>query len=629
MIADDTAGAVLATLLINGRPPIDMRGPVTLGRDPHATVGETVVVDDDPLISKSHLSLDIDGDQIVVTDLGSSNGTFLHHATGETAVPSVAWVPVPIGAELEFGDQRMRIERTPPEHDDAPTPVGGVAAAFAEHDASIVCRRCRRELRADARFCDGCGTPTTPNVAQPPAGPASTVVVPAATAAAAVPPPVVPPGPPAPVVSPGPPAPVVPPGPLAPGGPVFVDLSADGGSSGRATKIVLAAVGAVVVAGVLGFVLSSVLGGDDGGRSDPLLVAIPDEVDELWSESVSGEASGAAADERGVYVASVDVGSGEVQVVAFDRSDGDELWDVELSESGSFVDASGTVDDVVVVTVCDEDCTVVALDRDNGDELWDTSIGDGFPTIIDHRLIGIDDGTVEAFDPATGDRIERVRGDDVTFSNGHVLVTDGDDIEVFDADLVRVLGPEPVDRADAVTFDGRRLIVAEGDELRFIDEDGTVEKESAVDVGLVETIQTVADDNIVLGSDEGVISVDPRDGVADERWSARGVLSSAVDVDGGPVVLVDDDGTVRVLDADSGDERFERELDQPDNGFPRPGSNLLVVYEFEDFDDPTELAAYDWVTGDEVWDERFDGFPGIRDGLVIELSRDGDVTVYG
>ena len=106
MIADEADDQPLATLSITGRLPIDMVGPVTIGRDPRSGHGAVVVVDDDPLVSKSHLALDVDADGFVITDLGSSNGTFLHHVGGETTVPTDSWIPVPPGSEIEFGDQR-------------------------------------------------------------------------------------------------------------------------------------------------------------------------------------------------------------------------------------------------------------------------------------------------------------------------------------------------------------------------------------------------------------------------------------------------------------------------------------------------------------------------------------------
>ncbi len=385
----------------------------------------------------------------------------------------------------------------------------------------------------------------------------------------------------------------------------------------------------MVVLAVIAVVLSRVLGGDDRARSEPSSMLAPEAVDELWSTSVRGESSGAFVDDAGVYVATFDFDSGRLDVVAFDRQHGDELWDTELDGNGGFVDISGAAQGVLVVTVCDDGCSVVGLDLSTGDERWSEQIGDGLPRVTDRHVIIAGTDSVEVFDPLTGDWIDRVRGDDVSFTNEHILVSDGDDVEVFDFDLTSVLGPEPVDQADAFSFDGARLIIAEGDELRFVDADGTVAKESSVDVGVIDRIQPVTDDNIVLGSEDGVVSIDPRDGVADERWSERGEVSSVADVDGGAVVLVDDGGRLQVIDADSGEQRFERELDQPERGFTISTRNLLIVHEFDGFDDPTELSAFDWQTGDEVWSERFNGFPIVFDGLVVEITEDGDIVVYG
>ena len=387
--------------------------------------------------------------------------------------------------------------------------------------------------------------------------------------------------------------------------------------------------GAVVVLVVIGVVLSRVLGGDDGAGGDPASIVAPDTVDELWSESVRGESSGAFADDAGVYVATFDFDSSRVDVVAFDRGDGDELWEAELDGDGGFADVRGATQGVLIVTVCDAECSVFGLDLITGGELWTAQISDGFPRVTDRHVLAVDDESLEVLDPLTGDRIDRVRGDDVLIADDHVLVTDGDDIEVFDLELNSVLGPEPVDRADATAFDGSRLIVADADELRFIDADGTVVKTSSVDVGLIDEVRPVADDNIVLNSDEGVISINPLDDTADERWSERGELSRVVEVDGGTVVIVDGDESFRVIDADSGEQRFERDLDLPDSGFTFPARNLLVVFEFDGFGDPVELSAYDWETGAEMWSERFDDFPIVSDGLVVEITRDGDVIVFG
>lgn len=176
MTSGDADGPLLATLVITGHRPIDMTGPVTIGRDPRAERGVVVAIDGDPLVSKSHLAIDVAADGLVITDLGSSNGTFLHHGGGDTAVPTDSWIPVPAGAEVEFGDQRMRIEvptaPDPVDTDDAATPRHGIAAPVAPPDPwgatvgadpGITCAQCDRRLFTESRFCDMCGTPTAPD----------------------------------------------------------------------------------------------------------------------------------------------------------------------------------------------------------------------------------------------------------------------------------------------------------------------------------------------------------------------------------------------------------------------------------------------------------------------------------
>ena len=650
MSADDAGGKLLATLSIDGRSAIDVTGPITVGRDPRTDRGDVVVVDNDPLVSKSHLAIDVELGGFVITDLGSSNGTFLHHSGVETTVPTDSWIPIPPGAEIEFGDQRMTIDEPtvpgPAGADDTPTPRHGIVAPVppvappdpwgvageAAGRLSIECANCRRQLAGDSRFCDRCGTPTSPASAAPisaqpgPApsaplvghDPAATVVVPAGTVAGS--------GGPSSPSSPGPSAPF---GVVQPGPPAYVDLSSSTRSSGGPLRTILFVAGVLVALGVAGVVVRNVLDGDDAARVEAEPPRVPDIVDELWSEPVRGESSGAFVDEDGVYVTSLDLDSGRVEVIGFDRRNGDERWQTEVEPTGVFADIAGGVQGALFVTVCDDQCSVVGLDLETGEELWSEQIGDGVPSVTNRHVYSVHDGTVEFFDPLNGRRLERVRGDDVRLAENHILVSDGDDVEVFDADVNSVLGPEPVDQADAIAFDGRRLIVAEGDELRFIDADGTVAKASSVDVGRIEQVMPVTDDNIILSSNEGVVSVDPLDGTAEERWSAPGELSTAADVDGGAVVIVDLAGSFEVVDADSGERRFERALDQPDSGFTVPGRNLLVVYEFERFDDPIDVAAYDWRTGDEVWRQRFDDFAIVRDGLVVEISHDGEVTVSG
>lgn len=634
MTSGDSDQQPTASLVITGRPPCALVTPVTIGRDPHADVGEVVVIDGDPLVSKSHLSIDRGTGGLVITDLGSSNGTFLHDGGREIAVPTETWIPVPPGAAVEFGDQRMTIEYEPAAADDAAaddaaTPEHGTvtpATVSSSAGPSIVCARCVRELEPDARFCDGCGTPTpsVPSVAPvppvapappgPPAGldPGATVAVPAF----------------APGVAAVPSAPPAPPGaPLT--APAFVDPSAASAATGGRWKLVVALLALLVGLGAVVAIVAGVLGGDDGDGPGAGLNLVPETVDERWSESVSGRASDAYVDDDAVYVLSSDATSERIVVAGFDRRNGDELWETTVDAAGTFADIAGGVPGAFFVTVCDAECSVVGIDPQTGDELWSASVGDGFAGVTDRHVYTVVDGTVAFLDPVTGDRLQRLRGEAVRVLAGHIEVSDGDDLEVLDVELNIVLGPEPVEDADAVAFDGDRLVIAEGDVLRFVDAEGAVTKESSVDVGLIEEVTPVADDNIVLTSDEGVISIDPIDGTADERWSARGNLFAVAVTDGGTVALVDDGGTLEVIDVDTGERRFDREVGEVDGGFAIPGRNALAVYRFESFDEPTQLSLYDWTTGDELWRERFDGFPILDGGLVVELSAEGDVVVYG
>jgi pSer/pThr/pTyr-binding forkhead associated (FHA) protein len=95
MTSDAETGDVIAILHITGHRDHQMRSPVAIGRDPRAGERAAVEVGGDPLVSKSHRCIDIDQRDVIITDLGSSNGTYLKHTQGETAVPGDRWIPVP------------------------------------------------------------------------------------------------------------------------------------------------------------------------------------------------------------------------------------------------------------------------------------------------------------------------------------------------------------------------------------------------------------------------------------------------------------------------------------------------------------------------------------------------------
>lgn len=102
---------------------------VTIGRDPGNTLAFDPVKDD--AVSSFHANLVVQGGQVVVTDLGSRNGTFLnsHRIAGPT--------PVPPGAVLQFGDKGPTVvlsfgaagpaPAAPPKGAAAPPPKGPAA----------------------------------------------------------------------------------------------------------------------------------------------------------------------------------------------------------------------------------------------------------------------------------------------------------------------------------------------------------------------------------------------------------------------------------------------------------------------------------------------------------------------
>lgn len=86
---------------------------VVLGRNPAATGEDVLFVlkDDSRTVSKTHLRIDGTGDDVVVTDLGSTNGSAILHADGsrENLVPDSPTV-LPSGAQVALGDRTVSVE---------------------------------------------------------------------------------------------------------------------------------------------------------------------------------------------------------------------------------------------------------------------------------------------------------------------------------------------------------------------------------------------------------------------------------------------------------------------------------------------------------------------------------------
>lgn len=87
---------------------------VVIGRNPSAGDGEVlfVVKDDSRSVSKTHLRIDGTGEDTLVTDLGSTNGSAMVREDGsrENLIPHTATV-LPAGARLAIGDRTLDVER--------------------------------------------------------------------------------------------------------------------------------------------------------------------------------------------------------------------------------------------------------------------------------------------------------------------------------------------------------------------------------------------------------------------------------------------------------------------------------------------------------------------------------------
>ena len=87
---------------------------VVIGRNPAAPGEEVLFVlkDTTRSVSKTHLSIDGTGDEVTVTDLGSTNGSAILREDGsrESLVPNAPTV-LPAGAQVTLGDRTLSVER--------------------------------------------------------------------------------------------------------------------------------------------------------------------------------------------------------------------------------------------------------------------------------------------------------------------------------------------------------------------------------------------------------------------------------------------------------------------------------------------------------------------------------------
>ena len=87
---------------------------VVIGRNPSAPGDEVLFVmkDDTRSVSKTHLRVDGTGDDVTVTDLGSTNGSSILREDGsrESLVPNTPTV-LPTGAQVTLGDRTLSVEQ--------------------------------------------------------------------------------------------------------------------------------------------------------------------------------------------------------------------------------------------------------------------------------------------------------------------------------------------------------------------------------------------------------------------------------------------------------------------------------------------------------------------------------------
>jgi transRDD family protein len=101
------------TLVLDGRSVL-VDAPVLLGRAPERSPGRegvrlVSVPSDDTTVSKTHALLEPTAEGISVTDLGSTNGTYLVDSQGSHELAPGLAETVPRGGAIYFGEAECRV----------------------------------------------------------------------------------------------------------------------------------------------------------------------------------------------------------------------------------------------------------------------------------------------------------------------------------------------------------------------------------------------------------------------------------------------------------------------------------------------------------------------------------------
>ena len=112
---DRNPGGPAWRLLLADGTEVPVRGATLLGRDPAPEGGQQVarlvsLADPDHSISKTHATVDVRGDRLVVRDLGSTNGTVVVSRDGrEVECAEGVDVDVDDDSTIELGTYVLRV----------------------------------------------------------------------------------------------------------------------------------------------------------------------------------------------------------------------------------------------------------------------------------------------------------------------------------------------------------------------------------------------------------------------------------------------------------------------------------------------------------------------------------------
>ncbi len=93
-----------------------VESPLVIGRNPSSSAGDTLFIlkDESRSVSKTHLRIDGTGEKVMITDLGSTNGSSIISETGgRTPLLPDTPTELPQGATVAIGDRTLTVEQMP------------------------------------------------------------------------------------------------------------------------------------------------------------------------------------------------------------------------------------------------------------------------------------------------------------------------------------------------------------------------------------------------------------------------------------------------------------------------------------------------------------------------------------